>query len=163
MNESNSDSNPGSSDLNIDKSAIEFILSRQDKQFSTLTETLQKTLSEFGQDLGPHLHKVLDMRLKEKESAEDAMMPGSSSYPPADPDGNRREEEESLGPEDHEWNRPSEGETDAPSKTEPEDPKGNRPVKREDLARRALPVRNKNQGMLRRKGMAQSMNMTLTL
>ena len=40
MNESNSDSNPGSSDLNVDKSAIEFILSRQDKQFSILTETL---------------------------------------------------------------------------------------------------------------------------
>ena len=55
------------------------------------------------------------------------MMPGSSSYPPEDPDGNRYEEEESLGPEDHEWNRPSEGET---AKNEPEDPKGNRPVKR---------------------------------
>ena len=38
MNESDSDSNPGSSDLNVDKSAIEFILSRQVKRFSILTE-----------------------------------------------------------------------------------------------------------------------------
>ena len=131
MNESNSDNSPGSSDLNVDKSAIEFILSRQNKQFSILTETLRKTPNEFGQDLETHLHNVLDTRLKDKEYAHDDMMPGSSSYPPEDPDGNRHEEKESLGPEDHEWNRSSEGETDAPSKTEPEDPKGNRPVKRQ--------------------------------
>ena len=79
MNESNSDSNPSSSDLNVDKSAIEFILSRQDKRFSILIETLQKTPNEFGQDLGTHLHKVLDTRLTKKESVRDDMMPGSSS------------------------------------------------------------------------------------
>ena len=95
-----------------------------------MTETLRKTLNEFGQDLGTHLHKVLDTRLKQKESTHDDMMPGSSSYPPEDPDGNRCEEEKCLGPEDHEWNRPSEGETDALSRAEPEDPKGNRLIKR---------------------------------
>ena len=106
-------------DLNVDISAIEFILSRQDKLFSILTETLQRTLNDFGQDLETHLHKFLDRRLKEKESAYDGKMPGSSSYLPEDQDGNRREEEETLGPENHEWNKSSEGETDAPSKTEP--------------------------------------------
>ena len=120
-------------DLNVDKSVIEFILSRQHKQFSILTETLRKTLNDFGQDLGTHLHKFLDRRLKEKESAHDDMMPGSSSYQPEDPDGNRREEEETLGPEDHKWNTSFKGETDAPSKTEPEDLKENRPVKRGSL------------------------------
>ena len=91
MNESNSHSNPGSSDLNVDKSAIEFILSRQDKQFSILTETLRRTLNEFGQDLGTHLHEFLDTRLKEKESAHVDMMPGSSSYPPSSSYAPRRE------------------------------------------------------------------------
>ena len=160
MSESNSDSNPGSSDPNVDKSAIEFIFSWQDKQFSILAETLRKTLNALGQDLGTHLQKVLDVRLKENESVHDYTIPELAYNPPEDPDGNRREEEESLGPGDHEWNRPSASETDAPSKTEPEDPKGKRPVKR---GRLAPLLRNRNQGMLRRKGIAQSMNMTLTL
>ena len=103
MNESNNDSNQAFSDPNVDKSAIEFIFFWKDKQFSILTETLRKTSNEFDQDLGTHLHKVLDMRLEEKESVHDDIMQGSSSE---DPDGNRHEEEESLGPEDQEWNRP---------------------------------------------------------
>ena len=143
MSENNNDSNPSSIDPNVDKSTIDIICSRQDKQFSILTETLRKTLNEFGQNLGTHLHKVLDMRLKEKESVHEITMPGSSSYPPEDPDGNRREEEESLGPEDHEWNRPSEGEMDAPSKTEPEDPKGKRPVKRRRPGEESCSSKNK--------------------
>ena len=96
-----------------------------------MTETLRKTPDEYGQDLGTNLHKVLDTRLKETESAHVGMMPASISYPPEDSDGNRREEkEESLGPEGHEWKRPFKGQTDAASKTEPEVPKDNSPVKR---------------------------------
>ena len=90
-------------------------------------------------------------------------MPGSSSYPSKDHDGNKLEEEESLGSEDHEWNRPSEGETDTLSKTEPKDPKGNRPVKRGSPGEESSSSKKQKSRDVEEKKHAQSMNMTLTL